>query len=149
MCIEDTFCNNPEGLQLKDPKQVFSCEYCKSFRELFYRITPVAAFEVSFSIRKELKKRKDNGKVAFPLVSLFHIQIQEPASKSSTMRTFVFLVKFAEFYYHKIFDARSQWELEHLCDERSPCGISITGEVPYGLLSRSCFYCPDLITVAL
>ena len=121
----------------------------KVLRELFYRITPVAAFEVSFSIRKELKKKKDNGKVAFPLVSLFHIQIQEPASKSSTMRTFVFLVKFAEFYYHKIFDARSQWELEHLCDERSPCGISITGEVPYGLLSRSCFYCPDLITVAL
>ena len=51
-------------------------------------------------------------------------------------------------------------------DDHSPCGFSITGniniyqwskgndvttsdgEVPYGLLSRSCFYCSNLITVA-
>ena len=40
-------------------------------------------------------------------------------------------------------------------DEISPCGLSITddftspnGEVPYGLLSRSCFYYLNLITVA-
>ena len=53
-------------------------------------------------------------------------------------------------------------------DERSRCALSITGdteiyqchmikgndvttpngEVPYGLLSRSCFYYPNLITVA-
>ena len=52
--------------------------------------------------------------------------------------------------------------------ERSPCDLSITGdikiyqchvikgnevttpigEVPYRLLSQSCFYCPNLITVA-
>ena len=54
-------------------------------------------------------------------------------------------------------------------DECSPCSLSITGdikiyqclmiksndattpngEMPYGLLSRSCFYCLNLITVAL
>ena len=50
-------------------------------------------------------------------------------------------------------------------DGCNPCGLSITGdikkinnvmsftipsgEVPYGLLSRSCFYCPNLITVTL
>ena len=51
-------------------------------------------------------------------------------------------------------------------DERSPSGLSTigdmfyqchmnkiwhyypSGEVPYQLLSQSCFYCPDLITVA-
>ena len=35
--------------------QVFSCEYSKGFRDsLNYRTTPVATFELSFSISKEL-----------------------------------------------------------------------------------------------
>ena len=58
-------------------------------------------------------------------------------------------------------------DLSVCMDERSPCGLSITGdikiyqchvikgnevttptgEVPYRLLSQSCFYCPNLITV--
>ena len=54
--------NNLEGLQLyseETPTQVFSCEYSKSFRDtFFYRTTLVAAFELSFSIREELKERK-------------------------------------------------------------------------------------------
>ena len=37
-------------------------------------------------------------------------------------------------------------------DELSPCDLSIigdiNGEVPYGLLSRSCFSYPSLITIA-
>ena len=37
------------------------------------------------------------------------MQIQEPTSGSTTTRAFVFLAKFVEFYYHKIFEARSQW----------------------------------------
>ena len=42
------------------------------------------------------------------LFSLFHVQIQEPTSRSSTTTAFVFLAKFAEFYCHKIFETRSQ-----------------------------------------
>ena len=43
------------------------------------------AFEVSFSIRKKLKK-KINGEIAFVLISLFHVQIQEPESSLTTIR---------------------------------------------------------------
>ena len=64
--------NSLEGLQLyyeETPTQVFSCEYSKTFRDtFFYRTTPVAAFELSFSIREELKK-KESGEIAFALTS--------------------------------------------------------------------------------
>ena len=53
-------------------------------------------------------KKKVIGEIAFALISLFHVQIQEPASRSTTTRAFVFLAKFAEFYYHKIFETRSR-----------------------------------------
>ena len=77
------------------------------------------------------------------------------------------------------FDTLMRWSPQYLkqeldddlsicMDERSPCSLSITGdikiyqyhltkgndvttpngEVPYGLLSRSCFYCLNLITAA-
>ena len=65
----------------------------------------MAAFELSFSIRKEFQK-KESGEIAFALISLFLVQMQEPGSRSTTTRTFVFLAKFAEFYYHKIFKTR-------------------------------------------
>ena len=38
------------------------------------------------------------------LISLFHIQIQEATSRSTAMTASVFLAKFAEFYYQKIFE---------------------------------------------
>ena len=45
---------------------------------------------------------------AFALINLFRVQIQEIATRSTTTRAFVFLEKFAEFYYHKIFETRSR-----------------------------------------
>ena len=42
--------------------------------------------------------------IAFDLISLFRVQTQEPKSRSTTTRAFVFLAKFAKFYYHKIFE---------------------------------------------
>ena len=71
----------------------------------FFGTTPVAAFELRFSIRKEFLKKKVSGEIAFELISLFHVQ--EPTSRSTTTRAFVFLAKFAEFYYHKLFETRS------------------------------------------
>ena len=86
---------------------MFSCEYSKGFRNsFFYRTTPVAAFELCFSIRKEFKKKKVSGDIAFGLISLFHVQIHESTGRSATTTEFVFLTKFAEFYYHKIFETR-------------------------------------------
>ena len=61
-----------------------------------------------FQYQKEFLKKKVSGEIAFDLISLFHVQIQEPASRSTTTRAFVFLAKFAEFYYHKIFEERSR-----------------------------------------
>ena len=88
---------------------MFYCKYSKSFRNsFFYRTTLVAAFELCFSIIKEFLEKKVSGEVCLDLISLFHVQIQEPTSKSTTMRAFVFLAKFAEFYYHKIFETRSR-----------------------------------------
>ena len=47
-------------------------------------------------------KKKVIGEIAFALVSLIHVQIQQPTSWSTTTRAFFFLEKFTEFYYHKI-----------------------------------------------
>ena len=86
---------------------MFSEKYSKSFRNSFsYRTTPVADFELCFSIRKEFLKKRVSGEIAFDLISLFHAQIQESTGKSTTTRGFVFLAKFAEFYYHEIFEIR-------------------------------------------
>ena len=50
-----------------------------------------------------------------PLLELlFHVQIQESASMWTTKRAFLFHPKFAEFYYHKIFEIRSWWQLKPL-----------------------------------
>ena len=37
----------------------------------------VAAFELCFSIKKEFLKKKVSGEIAFELISLFHVDIQE------------------------------------------------------------------------
>ena len=50
--------------------------------------------------------KKESREIAFELISLFHVQIQEPISRSTATGVFVFLAKFAEFYYHKVFEAR-------------------------------------------
>ena len=68
----------------------------------------MAAFELCFSIRKEFSKKKVSGEIAFELISLFHVQIQEPTSRSTTTGAFAILAKFAEFYDHKIFEIRTR-----------------------------------------
>ena len=67
----------------------------------------MAAFELSFSIRKKNFKNEVSGDNAFALISLSHVQIQEPGSRLTTTRAIVFLAKFAEFCYYQIFKARS------------------------------------------
>ena len=50
--------------------------------------------------------KKVSGEIAFASIRLFNVQIEEPASRSTTKTAFVFLAKFAELYYHKIFETR-------------------------------------------
>ena len=57
----------------------------------------MAAFELCFSIRKEFLKKKVGGEIVFEFINLFHVQIQEPTSRSATTTAFVFLAKFTEF----------------------------------------------------
>ena len=56
-----------------------------------------------FSIRKNFLKKKVSGELAFDLISVFHVQIQEPKRTSATTRAFAFPAK---FYFHKIFETR-------------------------------------------
>ena len=51
--------------------------------------------------RKEFKEKKVSGQIP-----LFHVKVQKPASRSPTLRAFVFLAEFAEFYYRKKFEKR-------------------------------------------
>ena len=57
--------------------------------------------------QKEFLKKKVIRKIAFELIRLFHVHIQEPTSMSTTTKAFVFLAKFLEFCYYKIFETRS------------------------------------------
>ena len=59
-------------------------------------------------VSERIFKKKVGREVAFELISLFQVQIQEPKSMSTTTRAFVFLANFIEFYYHKIFETRSR-----------------------------------------
>ena len=69
----------------------------------------MAAFEC-FSIRKKFLKKKVSEAIASELISLFHVQIQEPKSRSTTMAAFVFVfrAKYSEFYYYKVSETRRQ-----------------------------------------
>ena len=73
--------------------------------------------------------KKESGEIAFDLISLFHVQIQEPTSRSTTTTVFVFLAKFPEFYYHKYLKQEFDDDLSICVDECSLCGLSITGNI--------------------
>ena len=73
----------------------------KDLATSFFETTPVAAFD--YVLVPEFLEKKVSRDIAFEFISLFHVQIQEPTSMSAITRAFVFLAKFAEFYYHKIF----------------------------------------------
>ena len=56
-------------------------------------------------LSERICKKESCGEIAFDVISLFHVQIQEPTRRSSTTRAFVFPAKFC---YHKIFETRSR-----------------------------------------
>ena len=57
-----------------------------------------------FYYQREFVKKKVSGEIAFDVISLFHVQIQEPKKRcSTTTRAVVFPAKCC---YHKIFETR-------------------------------------------
>ena len=87
---------------------MFSCEYSKIFRDNFFYILWLLLNYASV-FRKEFKEKKVSGEITFALINLSHVQIQKPASRSVTLKVFVFL----EFYYHKKIETRGPWHLKH------------------------------------
>ena len=48
----------------------------------------MAAFEVIFSIIKLFIEKKVNAEINFALISLFHVKIQNPATRSTSTKAF-------------------------------------------------------------
>ena len=64
-----------------------------------------------FCYQKEFVKKKVSEEIAFNVIRLFLVQIQEPTRHSTTTGAFVFPTK---FYYHKIFETRSRCQPKRL-----------------------------------
>ena len=75
---------------------------------------------INYVLVSERILKKENGKIAFDLISLSHVKIQEPTSRSATTRVFVFLAKYLK---QEVDD-----DLSVCVNGRSPCGLSITGD---------------------
>ena len=136
---------------------MFSCEYSKSFRNSFF-IEQLWWLLLNYVLVLERIFKKE---------SYWRDCLNTRAYKQVNHHSSICLAKFAEFYYHKYLKQEVNDDLSICVDKRSPCDLSITGdikiyqwhvikgnevttpigEVPYRLLSQSCFYCPNLITV--
>ena len=103
--VKDKSCNS-----LQDFKPAtFFCEYFKGFSNSFFMKQLQSLLLNYVLVSERIFKKKVSREIAFELISLFHVQIQEPKSMSTTTRAFAFLAKFLEFYYHKIFETRRRW----------------------------------------
>ena len=145
---------------------LFSYEYSKCFRNSFF-IEQLRWLLLNYVLVSErILKRKVSGEIAFDLISLFHLQTQEPTNKSIPWNHLSFLQNLLNFIITKYLKQEVNDDLSGCMDKCSPRGLSITGdlsispdqkgndvtspngEVSHWLLSQSCFYCPNLITVA-
>ena len=96
---------------------MFSYEYSKSFRNSLF----VEQFQwllINYVLVSERILKKESREIAFDLISLSHVQIKEPTSRSATMRAFVFLAKYLK---QEVDDDLS------VC--MTPCGLSVTGDI--------------------
>ena len=84
----------------------------------------MAAFELSFGIRKESLKKKVSEEIAFALISLILGQIQEPASSSTTTEHLFLLVLFLGSF---LFGTQRKWSLVML-DRWSSYAVTIVWE---------------------
>ena len=66
--------------------------------------------------------------IAFALIDLFYVQIQGPANRSTTTRTFACYLCLI-FIIIKNVKQEVDDNLSVCVDERSPCGLSVTGDI--------------------
>ena len=66
--------------------------------------------------------------IVFALIGLFHVQIQEPANRSTTTRAFVCDLSL-NFVFTKYLKQNVDDDLSFCVDEGSPCGLSVTGDI--------------------
>ena len=97
-----------------------ACNFIKERLQHRWRTTPMAAFEVSFSIRKEFQKKKVSGEIVFALISLFYVQIQEPASRSITTRAFLSYKNLLNFIVTKYLKQEVDDDLSVCMDKHHP-----------------------------
>ena len=70
--------------------------------------------------------KKESGEIVFDLISLFHVQIQEPARSLTTTWHLSFLKSFISSKYLK---QEVDDDLSVCVDERSLCGLSVAGDI--------------------
>ena len=81
-----------------------------------------------FHYQKEFVKKKVSVQIAFDVISLFHVHVQEPTGRSTTTRAFVFPAKFY-FIITKYLKQEVDDDLSVCVNKRSPCGLSITRDI--------------------
>ena len=84
----------------------------------------MAAFELSFRIQNF--KEKVSGEITFALISLFHVQMQEPKAGRLPQEHLSFLQNLLNFIITKYLKQEVDDDLSVCMDERSACGISVT-----------------------
>ena len=91
-----------------------------------------------FYYQKEFVKKKVSGEITFDVISLLHVQIEEPTRRP---------LEHLPFLQNCIITKYLKQEVD---DNLSVCtDVTTTNrELPCRLLSWSCFYCLNLITTA-
>ena len=122
--VKDKSCNSFQDfrplLKKDSDTGVFLWIFHKFYEQPFFRTIPV---DVEFS------KKKVSGEIAFDLISLFHVQIQEPTSRSTTQEHLSFLQNLLNFIITNYLKQEVDDDLSACVDERSTCGLSITGDI--------------------
>ena len=115
---------SPATLSKKDSNtSIFLWIFRTFYRLLFYRTTPVAAFELSFSIRKEFKKKKASGEIdclCFNwLVSCTNIRTCKQVNYHLSLNFII-----TKYLKQEVGD-----DLSVSADELGPYGLSVTGDI--------------------
>ena len=78
---------------------------------------------------RNFKKRKISGEIAFALINFLLVQIQEPASRSTTTEHLSFLQNLLNFIIIKYLKQEADDDLRICVDEHSLYGLSATGDI--------------------
>ena len=120
-----------------------SYEYSRSFKNsFFYRTTRVAAFKLSFSIKKESLTKKISGEIAYELACFIYKYKRLQVGQLPWQHLF-FLQNLLNFIITKYFKQVND-NLSICVYEHSPCGLSISGDIKickcHVIKSQWCYY---------